>query len=103
MSSILFVIPSVKNIHEHPPIGTLLLSTLLNNHNITSEIFPLSEFTESDDFNVYINNMADQIAAKGTEIVSFYTRCDVYHIMLKNLRAIKAALSKDYCIWWPAV
>lgn len=90
MSNVLFVVPSVKNIYKNPPVGTLLLTSILKNEGIFAEVFPLAMLYEHDDFNAYIDNMVNEIVDKKAKIVSFYTRCDVYHIMLRIAQELKA-------------
>ena len=89
MSNILFIVPPEKSIFENPPVGSLLLATILKENGLSSEILPLPELSNPDNFDTYLENIIKTIANKSPKIVSFYTRCDVYHIMLKISEKLK--------------
>ena len=89
MTDILFIVPPAENIYENPPIGTLLLATMLKNNGIAPQVLSMQKLSEKDDFYAYVDNTVKAILEKKAKIVSFYTRCDVYHVMLKIAQQIK--------------
>lgn len=89
MADVLFVIPAVDNIIEQPPLGTLLLATILRKNGFSAEIFPLPKTSEFPDFSAFLDETAKNIIKRQARILSFYTRCDCYHLMLKVSERLK--------------
>lgn len=94
MSDVIFITPNFGGLVREEPVGTLLLSTILRNAGIQSDILQFRHFGDANDFASFLACAADKISAKNPRIVSFYTRCDTYYISLKIAEQIKS-LSKD--------
>lgn len=93
MSDIVFITPTLENTIEQESVGTLLLASILQNNGLKSKILPFFQFGDPNDFEVFLNNITDAICSEQPRIVSFYTRCDSYHIMIKIAQAVKARCS----------
>ncbi len=89
MTDILFITPNFRNRAAVDSIGTMLLATILRKNGLRAEILPLYDFGDPKDFERYLDNAQRMILEKKPKIVSFYTRCDYYHIMLKIAQRIK--------------
>ena len=81
-----------KNILKES-VGSLLLATILRSKGIDSHILSYSSFGDMKDFNGFLEEGVRQICEKKPKILSFYTRSDCYHIMLKLAEAAKARLN----------
>lgn len=90
MTDILFITPTLENTIDQESIGTLLLASILQGNGLNSKIFPFFRFGNPDDFETFLNGITDAICREQPRIVSFYTRCDSYHIMIKIAQAIKS-------------
>lgn len=89
MREIVFITPTdTKNILRES-LGTLLLATILRSKGIESHIMSLELLGVSGEFNTFLEESTKTILAKEPKIVSFYTRSDCFHIMLKMAKRIK--------------
>ena len=92
MREVVFITPSdSKNILKEC-VGPLLLATILRSKGIESHILPFSAFGDPGEFASFLEEGVRQICGKAPKIVSFYTRSDCYHIMLKMAQAVKERL-----------
>ncbi len=92
MRDIVFVTPTdSKNILKES-VGPLLLATILRSKGIESHILSFSGFGDMSDFTSFLEEGIRQICEKKPKILSFYTRSDCFHIMLKMAEAVKAQL-----------
>lgn len=90
MSDIVFVTPNRKCTVRGEPIGTLILASILRNAGLSVEILPLGIFGEiNDDLDRFLTIAEHRILNKNAKIVSFYTRCDIYHIDIRIAERIK--------------
>lgn len=96
MTDILFITPNFRNRSAVDSVGTMLLATILRQNGLRAEILPLYDFGDPKDFEQYLDNAQRMILEKKPKIVSFYTRCDYYHIILKIAQCIKKV--GDVCI-----
>lgn len=96
MTDVLFITPNFRSRDAINSIGTMLLATILRQNGLRADILPLFDFGDPNDFTQYLDNALRMILDKKPKIVSFYTRCDYYHIMLKISQRIKQAA--DICI-----
>lgn len=65
------------------------MATILKNGGVSSSIFTIPQLPEFSDFQNFVDIIAGEILDKGAKIVSFYTRCDAYHIMIKLAEQLK--------------
>lgn len=89
MADVLFVTPNIEgNIYEEP-LGTLLLGTILRQNSIAVDVLQFYHFGDLKDFPAFLEHAVRLILEKQAKIVSFYTRCDTYHITMALAREIK--------------
>ena len=92
MRDVVFVTPTdSKNILKES-VGPLLLATILRSKGIESHILSFSGFGDPTNFHDFLEEGIRQICEKKPKILSFYTRSDCFHIMLKMAEAVKARL-----------
>lgn len=89
MADIVFITPTLEESISQESVGTLLLASILHNSGLDISIVPFFRFGDPNDFDVFLSNAVDTINHQNPRIVSFYTRCDSYHIMLKLAERIK--------------
>lgn len=89
MTDILFITPNIKNRDATDSIGTILLTTILRSNGLCADIMPFYDFGDRNDFSSFLDTAVKKILEKKPKIVSFYTRCDNYHIMLKMAQRLK--------------
>ena len=89
MSNVVFVTPNTDKSVNDIPVGTLILSDILNKSGIDTDILQFHHFGSFRDFNTFIDTAAKMVLSRAPKIVSFYTRCDTYHITLKISECIK--------------
>ncbi len=100
MSNVVFVTPNMGNSVNDIPVGTLLLSDILRNNGIESEILQFYQFgNDFKDFGAFIDTAIKMIMEKSPKIVSFYTRCDTYHITLRIAERIKSIDKSIYTVF----
>lgn len=93
MREVVFITPTdSKNILKES-VGPLLLATILRSRGIESHILSFSAFGDPEDFYGFLEEGIRQICEKNPKIVSFYTRSDCFHIMLKMAKAVKERLA----------
>ncbi len=83
MAQIVFITPNDRNSYVYESAGTLILATILRSAGLDVEIKPFLQFGDAHDFSSFLEQAEKQIKAADPKIVSFYTRCDNFHIMLK--------------------
>ena len=89
MSEVLFITPNTQGRFNDVALGTLQLATILNQADIGCEILPFFRIGEMESLDAFLDSTVAAIQARSPKIVSFYTRCDTYHIMLKMAQRIK--------------
>lgn len=81
MADIVFVTPNMSCMAANEPLGTLIVGTLLKKAGFSVKILPMGKFGKAEvSFDLFLNNAVSQILQTGAKIVSFYTRCDTYHL-----------------------
>ena len=99
MADVLFITPKIEgNIHEEP-LGTLLLGTILRQNGISVDILQFYHFGELKDFPSFLDRAVSMTLEKSPKVVSFYTRCDTYHIILALAKEIKARRPEIYIVF----
>lgn len=99
MSKVVFITPNIGGFAREEPVGTLLLATILRKANIDTDILQFHHFGDVEDFDGFINRAVEMILAKEPKIVSFYTRCDTYHITIKLAQELKSRAKEIYVIF----
>ena len=89
MSDVLFITPSLGESFLQDSLGTLLLATILRKNGIQADVLRFADFGDPADLDSFINEAMVRIQTARARIVSFYTRCDVYHIVLKMAQQLK--------------
>ena len=92
MSDVLFITPSLGESFLQDSLGTLLLATILRKNGIQADVLRFADFGDPADLDSFINEAMVRIQTSRARIVSFYTRCDVYHIVLKMAQQLKQRL-----------
>lgn len=96
MADILFITPNFSGNAVDESSGTLLLAAIVRSHGLCADILPFAQFGDPTDFEGFLQRAADRITRDDASIISFYTRCDCYHIMIALARRIKQY--KSACI-----
>ena len=98
MSDILFITPNFKSDIIEIPLGTLLLGTILREKGMDATLLQFAQFGDPADFESFLNTAQQQILEQNPKIVSFYTRCDSYHITLRLAQIVKEKLPQVYIV-----
>lgn len=69
--------------------GSLQLASIIRKAGMSCEIMPFCKLGDVDDFDNFMTNAMDTILGSGCRIVSFYTRCDSYHVVLRLAQSLK--------------
>ncbi|MCQ2418141.1 MAG: B12-binding domain-containing radical SAM protein [Clostridia bacterium] len=104
MSNVVFVTPNYSESYRSEPIGTLILATILRKAGIESEIVHLRWDCDAEDqgagqLESFLQTMEACILETGASIVSFYTRCDMYHLEIKLAQRLKENHPNLYIIF----
>ena len=98
-TDILFITPTAIDTILEESLGTLLLATILKNNNFQVKLLRHFEIGDPCNFNEFLASADEQIVAIAPKIISFYTRCDTYHIILKIAERIKTLLPDTYVVF----
>lgn len=99
MSDIVFVTPNMGGSVREEPIGTLLLATILRNAGFSVEILQFHHFGNIQEFDSFIHCAMETIMSRKPRVVSFYTRCDTYHISLRIAERLWHKSPKPYIVF----
>lgn len=97
MSDVVFITPNMTADTRAESIGTLQLATILMQAGISCEILQYFRIGDVTQFADFLDNAVRLIEEKKPKILSFYSRCDTYHISLRIAECVKAK-QKDICI-----
>lgn len=89
MSDVVFVTPNYGGSVVEESFGTLQLGSILRKANISCQIMPFCQFGDVDDFAPFLESAMEMLLESKCRIVSFYTRCDTYHIVLRLAQRLK--------------
>lgn len=89
MCDVLFITPNVNGGFVGESIGTLQLATILKNNGIQCKVLSLGNIGDIFQFDDFMEKAIAKINKIGPRIVSFYTRCDTFHISLSLAEQIK--------------
>ena len=98
MSDIVFITPNFKGQLKEEPIGTMILATILDRAGITPEFLQFYDFS-AEGFEDFLDNAEKKILAKPRKIVSFYTRCDTFHLSLRIAERVKRVAPEVYIVF----
>lgn len=90
MSDVVFITPNYRGRVVEESLGTLQLATVLHEKGVDCRVLPFSAFGPLTHFFSFLENAAQTVAQISPKIISFYTRCDVYHIDVKLAEILKA-------------
>lgn len=99
MSEIVFITPNFGGFVREEPVGTLLLATILRKAGISADILQFHHFGDVNCFDAFVDCAVEKIFAKNPRVVSFYTRCDSYHISLRIAQRVKAHCPDVYIVF----
>jgi len=98
MSNVVFITPNLNGRLSDNVLGSLQLATILDQQGIDCEIIPFYQIGEMTTLAEFLDRAMDAIEKRQPKIVSFYTRCDTYHIMLKMAQRIKERWPEIYTV-----
>ena len=99
MVDVVFITPNINGELADESVGTLQLATILNDKGINCEILQFFRIGDLSAFDQFIENALQYIGDVNPKIVSFYTRCDTYHIVLKLAQQIKNRFPAVYIVF----
>lgn len=99
MADVVFVTPNLDGYATKAPVGTLLLATILNRAGIDAKVLPFYHFGDIKVFDRFIENATQKVLSHKPSIVSFYTRCDTYHISIRLAQHIKMTAPGVYIVF----
>lgn len=90
-TDILFVVPAATQRIKQESIGTLILAkkAQLAGFNVDIARYWNVKIDPKLDYNAFCNQFVEYIVSKKSKIVSFYCRCEEYHICIDLSRRIK--------------
>ena len=89
MLDVLFITPTATTYVLKESLGPMLLSTILRQNGVNTEILSFARIGDPKKYEDFFEKAVSAITEKNPRILSFYTRCDCYHIMLKIARRVK--------------
>ncbi len=92
MLDVLFITPTATTNVLKESLGPVLLSTILRQEGITTEILSFARIGDPKEYSAFFEKAVSVILEKRPRILSMYTRCDCYHIMLRLAERVKAEL-----------
>ena len=99
MADVVFVTPNIGGAMVEESLGTLQLATILQEKGISCELLPFFKIGDVDDFEHFIENALSLLQQRKCRIVSFYTRCDSYHIVLRIAQRLKERCKEMYTVF----
>lgn len=98
MYDVVFITPNMDGEMGSEAMGTLQLTSILQEKGISCDILQFFRIGNLTDFASFTESAMRMIEERKPKIVSFYTRCDVYHIDLKLAQMIKARWNDIYIV-----
>ena len=98
MYDVIFVTPNMSGEGKDECNGTLQLATILKNQGVSCNIIQFFRIGDVKHFDDFLRNFENQIEEMSPKIVSFYCRCDTYHIMLRLAQRIKMRWENIYTV-----
>lgn len=95
---VVFITPNTGGQMYDESFGTLQLVSILTEKGISCDILPFFKIGNVDEFDTFVDNALDLIRERQCRIVSFYTRCDCYHVDLWLARRVKETFPDIYIV-----
>ena len=99
MPDVVFLTPNFRGYLAEESLGTLLLATMLQNSGIQTKTLPYHHLGDVKNFHEFLESAVSKVSELEPKIVSFYTRCDSYHIALKLAQCLKERLPDTYIVF----
>lgn len=100
MVDVVFITPNLKCSVFNEPTGSVLLTSILKQAGISVQILPMGKFGDVNaDFSSFLAEGLRQIVELHPKILSFYTRCDTYHIALSIAQRVKCCAPDIYTVF----
>lgn len=99
MCDVVFITPNMNGDIAEEVIGTLQLATILQEKGISCEILQFFRIGDLSDFATFVDNAMLMLEERNPKVISFYTRCDCYHIDLKLAKCIKERWNDKYVVF----
>lgn len=99
MADILFISPNLMPGIRPVPVGITLLATILKNDGFDVKIQQFCQYGELEGFDRFLQNGVEQVKKSGARVITFYTRCDTYHICIRLAERIKEAIPHCYIVF----
>lgn len=98
MNDVLFITPNDRSALEYESVGTLQLATILKNNGVRCRVVPFWSIGSLERFAEFLDSAVTLVGEEQPKIVSFYTRCDTYHIVLRMAQRIKQQFPNIYIV-----
>ncbi len=92
MIDVLFITPTATKSVLKESLGPVLLSTILRQEGVGTEILSFARIGDPGEYDAFFEKAVAMILERKPRILSMYTRCDCYHIMLRLAERVKAEL-----------
>lgn len=99
MCDVVFITPNINGDIAEEVYGTLQLATILKKQGVDCEVLQFFRFGNTSDFTSFIERAMSMLEERHPRIISFYTRCDTYHIDLELARCIKERWCDVYVVF----
>ncbi len=99
MYDVVFITPNMKGEIAEEVIGTLQLATILKQAGITCDILQFFRIGSLSSFTGFLDSAMQMLEERAPKIVSFYTRCDSYHIDIRLAQCIKERWPEVYVVF----
>ena len=92
MLDVLFITPTATTNALKESLGPVTLATILRENHIEAEILSFARIGDPKKYWDFYEKAVSVILEKKPRILSFYARCDCYHIMLRIAEQVKEKL-----------
>lgn len=99
MSDVVFFSPNISGDLSEECMGVLLLATILKNQGIDCSVVPFCDIGDPNNLDAFLESAMQIVAELNPKIISFYTRCDIFHIDLKLAELIKSTYKDIYIVF----
>ena len=99
MFDVVFITPNMRGDIAEEVMGTLQLATILKKEGINCDILQFFRIGDLSDFGKFMDNAMKMLDERKPKVISFYTRCDSYHIDLKLAEQIKKRWNDVYVVF----
>lgn len=99
MCEVVFITPNMNGDIAEEVYGILQLATILKKQDVKCEVLQFFRFGDTSDFAGFIERAMSMLDERSPRIISFYTRCDTYHIDIELARCIKERWDGIYVVF----